>query len=112
MLTTIVVVVAAVLALAALALPGQGGIQSGAVGVACLAGILAAVDAARAGRYAWACGLIVLAALLNPVMPVAPARGSALVLVGISLAIIAGWKFVLYRTIPSQSIAQVLHPPR
>jgi hypothetical protein len=112
MLTTIVFVIAAVLALAALALPGEGGIQSVAVGVACLTGILAAVDAARADRYAWACGLIALAALLNPVMPVAPARGAALALVGISLAIIAGWIFVLYRTIPSQSIAQVLHPPR
>jgi hypothetical protein len=112
MLTRIVFVIAAAVALLALVLPGEGVIQSAAIAVACLAGILAAVDAARAGRYVWACGLVVLAALLNPVLPVAPARGSALALVGISLAIVASWMFVLYRTIPSQSIAQVLHPPR
>jgi len=112
MLTRIVFVIATVFALLALALAGESGLQSAAVGVACLAGILAAVDAARAGRYVWASGLIVVAALLNPVMPMAPTRGSALALVGISLAIIASWMFVLYRTIPSQSIAQVLHPPR
>lgn len=112
MLTRIVFVIAATLALLALALPGDGGLQSAALVVACLTGIVAAVDAARAGRYMWASGLIFLAALLNPVVPVAPARGPALALVGISLAIIASWIFVLYRTIPSQSIAQVLHPPK
>jgi hypothetical protein len=112
MLTRIVFVVAAVLALATLALPGESGVRSVALVVACLTGILAAVEAARAGRYVWAAGLIGLAVLLNPVLLVAPGHGSTLALVGISLAIIASWIFVLYRTIPSQSIAQVLHPPK
>ena len=112
MLTRLIFVIAAVLALLAVAVPGEGGLQSAAVTVACLTGVLAAIDAARAGRYVWAGGLVVLAALLNPVLPLAPARGPALALVGVSLAIIAGWLFVLYRTIPTQSIAQVLHPPR
>jgi hypothetical protein len=111
MLTRIVFVAAVVLALLALAIPGEGGLQTVAVALVCLTAILAAVDAARAGRYIWACGLVVAAALLNPVVPVALPRGSAFALLGVSLAMIASWMFVLYRTIPSQSIAQVLHPP-
>lgn len=111
MLTRIVFIGAAVLALVALTIPSEGGLQTIAFVCVCLAAILAAVDAARAGRYMWACGLIAVAALLNPIVPVALPRASAFALLGVSLAMIASWIFVLYRTIPSQSIAQVLHPP-
>jgi hypothetical protein len=52
----------------------------------------------------------VLAAVLNPILPIALPPTAAFLLLSVSLAILASWMVVLSRTVPSQSIAQVLHP--
>ena len=110
MLIRIVYAVAILLALLTLALPGRGGIQAAAVAVACLTAILAAIEAGRIGRYLWVSGFMVMVLLLNPILPLALGPGPALALLGVSLAMVASWMIVLSRTIPSQSIAEVLYP--
>ena len=81
-----------------------------AVAAVCFAAVLAAIEAGRAGRYLWLCGLIVLAALLNPILPPALSTTGAVWLMTVSFAVLTSWMVVLGRTVPSQSIAQVLHP--
>jgi hypothetical protein len=110
MLTRIAFVVAVVLALLSLVFPDRGGIGVIAVAAACFAAVLAAIEAGRAGRYLWLGGLIVLAALLNPILPLALSTTAAVWLMTVSFAVLASWMVVLSRTAPSQSIAQVLHP--
>ena len=110
MLTRIVFVVAVLLALLSLVFPGAAGIGIVAVAAVCFAAVLAAIEAGRAGRYLWLGGLIVLAAVLNPILPVALSPTAAVLLMGMSLAILTAWMVVLSRTVPSQSIAQVLYP--
>ncbi len=110
MLTRIVFVVAVVLALLSLAFPDRGGIGVIAVAAVCFATVLAAIEAGRVGRYLWLGGLIVLAAVVNPILPLALSPSGAVVLMSVSFAILTTWMVVLGRTIPSQSIAQVLHP--
>jgi hypothetical protein len=111
MLTRIAFVIAIVLALLSLGLPNLEGIRVMAVAAGCFAAVFAAIDAARNGRYVWLAGLLLLAALLNPILPLPLAPTPAVLLLTVSLAAIASWMFVLNRTIPTQSIAQVLHPP-
>jgi hypothetical protein len=110
MLTRIVFVVAVVLALLSLVFPDRGGIYAVALAAVCFAAVLAAIEAGRAGRYLWLGGLIALAALLNPVVPLALSPTSAILLMSVGFAMLTAWMVVLNRTIPSQSIAQVLHP--
>ena len=110
MLTRIAFTTAIVLALLTLAVPGQGSLQVVAVAVVCLTAVLAAIEAGRIDRYLWVSGFILMAVLLNPILPLAPEAGPALALLGVSLAMVASWMIVLSRTIPTQSIAQVLHP--
>lgn len=110
MLTRIVFVVAIVLALLSLLFPDRPGIGVMAVAAACFAAVLAAIEAGRAGRYLWLVGLIVLAALLNPILPLALSTTGAVWLLTVSFAVLTGWMVVLRRTVPSQSIAQVLYP--
>jgi hypothetical protein len=110
MLTRIVFVVALLLALLSLVFPRVGGIAVVAIEAACFAAVLAAIEAGRAGRYLWLGGLIVLAAVLNPVVPVALSPTAAVLLMTVSLAILTAWMGVLSRMVPSQSIAQVLYP--
>jgi hypothetical protein len=112
MLVRIAFVIALALALLSLVLPGQAGIGVGLAAVAaiCLTAVVAAVEAGRAGRFVWVVGLLLIAALLNPVMPVALPRPAAVLLLAMSLAMLASWMIVLNRVVPSQSIAQVLHP--
>jgi hypothetical protein len=110
MLTRIVFVVAIMLALLSLILPELAAIGVVAVAALCFASVLAAIDAGRAGRYLWMVGLLALAAILNPIMPLAlPPAGAALLLT-VSLAVLATWMAVLNRTVLPKSIAQVLHP--
>jgi hypothetical protein len=55
-------------------------------------------------------GLIALAALLNPILPLALSPTSANLLINVGLAMLTARMVVLSRTMPSQSLAQVLHP--
>jgi hypothetical protein len=110
MLTRIAFVVAVVLALLSLGLPGQAGVGVMAIAAVCLAALLAAIEAGRAGRFLWVASLLVLAAVLNPILPLALSPTAAVLLLSVSLAMLTSWMAVLHRTVPSQSIAQVLHP--
>ena len=110
MLTRLAFVVAIVLALSSLAFPDRAGIGVAAVAAVCFVAVLAAIEAGRAGRYLWLAGLLVLAAVLNPIMPLALPPTGGVLLLSVSFAILATWMAVLSRTVPSQSIAQVLHP--
>lgn len=110
MLTRIAFVVTIMLALLSMALPDRTEFGAMAVAAGCFAAVLAAIEAGRAGRYLWLAGLLVLALLLNPILPLALAPMSAVLLLTLSLAMVASWMFVLNRAVPTQSIAQVLHP--
>ncbi len=110
MLTRIVFVVAIMLALLSLALPERVAIGVVAVAAVCFASVLAAIDAGRAGRYLWVVGLLALAAILNPILPVALSPPAAALVLSVSLGVLATWLAVLNRTVAPKSIAQVLHP--
>jgi len=110
MLTRIVFVVAIAVALLSLALPDRTAIGIAAVGVACFAAVLAAIEAGRAGRYLWGAGLLAMAVILNPIVPLALPPAGAVLMLSVSLAVLGSWVVVLNRTVESQSIAQVLHP--
>ena len=110
MLTRIVFVVATLLALLSLVLPERAAMGVVAVAAVCFASVLAAIDAGRAGRYLWVVGLVALAAILNPILPVALPPPGAVLLLSASLAVLATWMVVVNRMVPSKSIAQVLHP--
>jgi hypothetical protein len=110
MLTRIVFVVAVILAVLSLVLPERAAIGAVAVAAVCFASVLAAIDAGRAGRYLWVVGLLALAAILNPILPLALSPPAAVLLLSVSLAVLAAWMAVLNRTVPPKSIAQVLHP--
>lgn len=110
MRTRIAFVVAVGLALLSLAAPGHAGIGVMAIAAVCFAALLAAIEAGRAGRFLWVASLLVLAAVLNPILPLALSPTAAVLLLSVSLAVLASWMAVLNRTTPSQSIAQVLHP--
>jgi hypothetical protein len=110
MLTRIAFVVAVVLALLSLGLPSQAGIGVMAIAAVCFAALLAAIEAGRSGRFFWVASLLVLAAVLNPILPLALSPTAAVLLLSMSLAILASWMAVFNRSVPSQSIAQVLYP--
>ena len=110
MLTRIAFVVAVALALLSLVFPGQAGIGVALVAGVCFAVVLAAIEAGRAGRYVWFGGLLLVAAVLNPILRITLSPTAAVLLLSVSLAILTSWMVVLSRTVPSQSIAQVLHP--
>jgi hypothetical protein len=110
MLSRIVFVVAIMLALLSLALPERAAIGVVAVAAVCFASVLAAIDAGRVGRYLWVVGLLALAAILNPILPLALSPPGAALLLSVSLAVLATWMAVLNRTVLPKSIAQVLHP--
>jgi hypothetical protein len=110
MLTRIAFVVAIMLALLSLGFSDRGGIYVAAVATVCFAAMLAAIEAGRAGRYLWLAGLILLAALLNPILPLALPPTAAVLMMSLSFVILTVWMVVLSRTVPSQSIAQVLYP--
>lgn len=110
MLTRIAFVVAVVLALLSLGLPGEAGIGVMAMAAVCFAALLAAIEAGRAGRFLWVASLLVLAAVLNPILPLAPSPTAAVLLLSVGLVVLASWMAALNRTVPSQSIAQVLYP--
>lgn len=109
-MTRIAFVVAIALALLSLGLPNLVAIRVMAVAAGCFAAVFAAIEAGRTGRYFWLAGLLVLAVMLNPIRPLSlePTRVALLLTVG--LLGIASWMFVLNRALPTQSIAQVLHP--
>lgn len=110
MLTRIVFVVAILLALLSLVLPERAAIGVVAVAAVCFVSVLAAIDAGRAGRYLWVVGLLALAAILNPILPVALSPAGGVLLLSASLAVLTTWMVVLHRMMPPQSIAQVLYP--
>jgi hypothetical protein len=55
-------------------------------------------------------GLLVLAVAQNPIVPNALEPARAVLVLTVALAGIAAWMFPLNRAVPTQSIAQVLHP--
>lgn len=110
MLTRIAFVIAITLALLSLGLPNLVAIRVMAVAAGCFAAVFAAIEAGRTGRYIWLVGLLVLAVVLNPILPLSLGPARSVLLLTVGLAGIASWLFVLNRTAPTQSIAQVLHP--
>src|SRR5689334_10968132 len=106
MLTRIAFVIAITLALLTLALPSIDALRVVAVAAGCFAAVFAAIEAGRAGRYIWLGGLLVLAVILNPIRPLSLEPARFALLLGIGLAGIASWMFVVNRVVPSQSIAQ------
>jgi hypothetical protein len=109
MMTKIFLSAAAVLALLSFAWPAQSVLHFLATLTICVAAIFAALQAGSEGRYYWLGGFIVLALLLNPVVPVASDRIPAMVLAFLGLAMIASWVIVLRGTTPTLSASQVLH---
>jgi hypothetical protein len=110
MLTRIAFVVAVGLALLSVGLPDQAGVGVMAIAAVCFAALLAAIEASRAGRFLWGASLLVLAAVLNPILPLALSPTAAVLLLSVGLAMLAGWMATFHRSVPSQSIAQVLYP--
>jgi hypothetical protein len=101
---------AMVFALLTVAFPANRGIQLVALAAACVAAALAAVRSIGEDRYLWFSGFVAIAVLLNPIGAVWLTRIPALVVLGVCLAMLASWMVFWRRSIPSQSIAQVLHP--
>jgi hypothetical protein len=110
MLLTFLFVSAMVCALLTVAFPVDRGLQFVALAAACGAAVLAAVRSISEDRYLWFAGFAVIAVLLNPIGSASSTGIPVVVLVGVCLGILASWLIMLRRSIPSQSIAQVLHP--
>lgn len=110
MLTRVAFAVAIMFVLLSLALPTVPAMRVTAVAAGCFTAVFAAIEAARAGRYLWLGGLLALAVLLNPIVPLSFTPARSVLLLIVSLVGIAGWMVVTSRAVPSQSIAQVLHP--
>jgi hypothetical protein len=110
MLTRIAFVATITLAFLSLAFPSHAEIGVAAVAAACFAAVLAAIEAGRTGRYLWVAGLLLMAAVLNPIVPLGLPPAAAVLLLTVSLAVLTSWMVVLNRTVPTQSIAQVLYP--
>ena len=101
---------AMVFAVLTIAFPAGRGLQFAALAAACVAAALAAVRSIDEDRYLWFSSFIAIAVLLNPVGAMWFPRTPALVLLAICLTILASWMVMRRRAVPSQSIAQVLHP--
>jgi hypothetical protein len=100
---------ALVITLLTVAFPGNATIQFAAITACCFTSLLIALRAGE-GHYAWLGGFLVMAVLLNPIVPVPLERVRLLALMGISIVVIASWMVIRRRAAPSQSIAQVLYP--
>jgi hypothetical protein len=90
--------------------PAGTGLQFVALAAACIAATLAALRSIDEDRYLWFSSFIAIAVLLNPVGALWLARTPLLVMLGIGLTLLVSWMVVRRRAVPSQSIAQVLHP--
>ena len=101
---------AVLLGLLSLAWPTQLGLQLLVAVTACLAAVFAAVQAGNQGRYLWLSALVMMAVLLNPVVPVPLTRATSLLVLVMSLAVLVSWQAIARRRVPVQSISQVLHP--
>jgi hypothetical protein len=99
-----------VFALLTLAFPAARDIQFVAVVTASVAAALAAARAIGEDRYLWFSGFTAIVVLLNPIGAMSLRRIPVLVALGFCLAILASWMVMTRRSMPSQSIAQVLHP--
>jgi hypothetical protein len=110
MMTKIFLASAAVLAVVSFAWPAQPFVHFLAALTICVAAIFAALEAGSNGRYLWLAGFVVMAAVLNPVVPLELTRIPAMALTGVCLAVLASWLLVLRRTVPTLSASQVLHP--
>ena len=100
---------ALVITLLAVAFPGNATIQFAAITACCFTALLVSLQAGGDGHYGWFGGFLVLAVLVNPIVPIPLERVSSLALMGI-IIVIASWMVILRRAAPSQSIAQVLYP--
>jgi len=101
MLTGIVFLIAILLALLSLALPDHIAIAPVTIAAACLAAVLATIEAGRARRYLWAMGLLALAAILNPILPLALSPTGAVLLLSVGFMVLTGWMIALRRPMPS-----------
>jgi hypothetical protein len=99
-----------VLGLLSLTWSTQLGLQLLGALTACLAAVFAAVQAGGQGRYIWLGAFVLMAVLLNPVVPIPLSRATSLLALAMSLAVLVSWQAILRRTVPGQSVAQVLHP--
>jgi asparagine N-glycosylation enzyme membrane subunit Stt3 len=106
----LLVAAALLLGLLSLAWPAQPTVQVLVAVVACLAAVLAALQAGSQGRYVWLAAFVTMAALLNPVVPFALPRAIGLLVLAMSLALVVSWQVIVHRTLPAQSVSQVLHP--
>jgi hypothetical protein len=101
---------ALVIALVAVASPGNATMQFAAIAACCFTALLVAFQAGGDGHYGWFAGFLAMAVLLNPILPVPLERVPSLALMGVCIIVIASWMVNLQRAMPSQSIAQVLYP--
>jgi hypothetical protein len=109
MLSKVFLSSAIVLGLLSLAWPAQLGLQLLVALTASLAAVFAAVQAGGHGRYLWLCAFVLMAALLNPAVPVPLSRVTSLLVLAMSLAVLASWQAILRRTVHGPSVSQVLH---
>jgi hypothetical protein len=110
MLAKLFLTVALVIALLTVAFPGSATFQFAAIAACCFTALLVALQAGAEGHYAWFGGFLVMAVLLNPIMPIPLEPVPSLALMGICIIVTASWMVALQRAMPSQSIAQVLYP--
>ena len=101
MLTGTVFVIGILLALLSLALPDRTAAWTIATAAVCLAAVLATIEAGRARRYVWAMGLLGLAAILNPLLPLLLSPTGAVLLLSAGFAILTGWMFARHHPVPS-----------
>jgi hypothetical protein len=101
---------AMVFAILTISFPSGTGLQFIALAAACIAAALAAVRSIDEDRYLWFSGFVAIAVLLNPIGALWLTRTPSLVMLGICLTILVSWMVIRRRAVPSQSIAQVLHP--
>lgn len=101
MLTGIVFVIGILLAFLSLALPERVTIGTVTTAAVCLAAVLATIEASRVRRYVWAMGLLGLAAILNPILPLLLSPTGTVLLLSAGFAILTGWMFARHHPVRS-----------
>ena len=80
--------------------------------VVCVSAFLIATQAVRAGKYSWAVGFLAIAALFNPVIPIARAGRDVLWINGVGLAAFLA-AAVAFKARPALTVLSITsHLPR
>jgi hypothetical protein len=105
------VVLALTLMVAAAAWPAAAPYGFAAALVLCAIAVIATLEAVQVDRKVCALGLGAIAVFFNPFLSVGLSRRLALTASLGALGGLIAWLVMLERTVPPESIAQVLHPP-